>query len=374
MRLLVAAIALLCLVPCAAAQGKGGIQERWEQKSSEEREVLRRRFEQLKKLPPEAREVLEERARKLKNLEEELHDALPEQARREMEDLGPRERDALVREELKENLRAEGRRRRGKLPPERLAEIEDAPAHRRPLLVDRLLRDQRPVRVRDVERLGKELGKGSGELAGLKGLAREALEERALLWSRERIDRVVAQLGPPPGVSENEYRSWQGLAHREFFRRWRDHEPPQHYSRCDDKDAGFGLGPEMRRAWEQLHDLRRVAKPRMEDRLEYSELSRSERRARIQERVRERVLRFIGEQELLGPDEVERLRGLTGKDFERGVEEAIRSRERELGVPARSGDRDRGGRDKKRGWGRGSRHRRDEGNRDDEPDTPRRPR
>ena len=98
MRLALTALACSALLADASqAQGHDLVErnrERWEQKGSQERELLKSRFDQLKKLSDEERAALEGLARKIKDKKRTARASLPEDVRRRMDDLPPHEREA----------------------------------------------------------------------------------------------------------------------------------------------------------------------------------------------------------------------------------------------------------------------------------------
>ena len=347
---------------------------RWEKKDAKERAVLRERFAELKKLSPEEREGLETMARKLKKKKQTVRDGLPRDVRVRMAEMPRKERDDLFSAHFRDVLRHEGESIRPLLPEEVVAKIEREPPSRRAFSLDRHLRENRSIEERDVRRLGKELGRTEAQLRELEGLDPAVLEDRALTWNREHIDRCVAEKGVPPGMTEDEYALLRGKPHAEFYRRWRDLDPPPQYSSSKrrKRDRIKELAPEARERVKLLREAHQLTELTLEDRLRFSNLSEDERREAAGAFIRGRVLEFLEQNPLLGPEDMETLRNTHSRFEDKarrlldGVEREILGKSRDFhGPPGRRQERPGGRPDSPGGEGR------PEGA---GPETPRRPR
>ena len=154
------------------------------------------------------------------------------------------------------------------------------------------MRDHRPVTPKDLKLLGKKLGVDSGVLEGLDALPPAALEERALAWKREYVDLCIEKQGLPPGLSQEEYENLRSTPHVEFFRRWRELDPPPAYSDAKQrKRKKLGDLSEQGHALMQLlNQARKLTESTFEERFENAGLSDRDRRRALGARVRERLL------------------------------------------------------------------------------------
>lgn len=321
MRLALTALACSALLADASqAQDRDLVdrnRERWEQKDPQERELLKSRFDQLKKLSDEERAALEGLARKIKDKKRKARESLPEDVRRRMEDLPPHEREGIFHDHFRDTLRQKGSGVRRLLPEGALDEIEREAPSRRALRLDRLLRDHRPITPHDVKRLGKELGINARDLRELDSLAPGELEERALAWNRERIDRCVAEYGLPPGLGDAEYTQMRDLTHAEFFQRWRELDPPPPYSDAKKRrrDRVTKLTEKGRELLERLRQAHRLAEPTFEERFEHAELSEPERREAMGAVVRRRVIAYLETNGLVSVEDLKALRDTKDAHF-----------------------------------------------------------
>lgn len=395
-----AALVALCAAAGAlraTAQDLAASRARWEQKSEEERAVLRARFAELQKLAPDERRALEDLAQKLKQHEAAVEESLPEDVRAQLADLPPEERSGVFREHVQGVLRHRGEDVRARLPEELLKSIEaEKPLHR-PLRLEGILKHERPLGAREVRRLGESLGAPEEELRGLEDLGQAELEDRALSFHRAALDRAVQRLGPPPGLDAAGYAQLRRASHAEFFRRWRALDPPPAYdergeraepreparptqpsaptepsagSAASEPDGpGVRSAPSARRAPSApsapttpttpttigertpgrgteaqldarerarlLARLRRLTEPPLEERVAQAHLPESERREALSAAVEARVLAFIAEHDLFTPEEEALLRANSGPRFPEAARRLAAAKERRLREEAR---------------------------------------
>jgi hypothetical protein len=373
-----AAVALLVLAPAAVAAAQDAAapsaaaatadaapddaataRRRWDAKSPEERELLHRRFAELQALDDEERRALEDVARELKAREEEVRASLPGAVRARLDALPATERQRVFREHVRDLLRREGESVRERLPAGVLAELEALPPPRRPLRLERVIRGDRPMTPHAVRRIGEALGVARPELAELDGLGAAELEDRALRFQRERIDRQVRALGPPPGLDARGYAALAGLPHREFYRSWRALDPPEVYaeppgavdapdSAAGDPAAAGADDPRLAAEPDGLPERgeppfalarRRAAlvgqalallEPSIAERIELAELDPEARAGALVARARERCLAFVAEHGLLAPAEHAALCAEEGRAFERLAHRTLRAQRRAL--------------------------------------------
>ena len=284
------------------------------------------------------------RARKLKELEHRIESDLPAEARARLRDLDPWERRRVVHGEIRDALRDQGRRCRSRLPTEPLSEIASAPRCDRPVLIHQLRRDHARLRARDVKRLGRDIGKPEAELEALEGLPTERLTALALDWNRERIDRVVADHGPPPGVSSREFEAWRELDHEEFYRRWRDLEPPPPFGYSARSGSRSGFSSHMRSVSEHLRNLRELSEPTWEDRIDLAGAPPDEREQALMARGRKRVLDYLERSGFASPEELEGLRACQGRAFGEALEAFHGEQAERAGLECSRGRPSHGGR------------------------------
>ncbi len=123
------------------AKPRPNLKEKWKNLSPEERERLRKRFDEFSQLPPEKRKRLLDQSDRLKQVPEKLRPRVKEWADK---NFSPEERErlkALPEEQRRAELRKiadqrvarakqeslERIRKNGKLPPEKIQELEALP-------------------------------------------------------------------------------------------------------------------------------------------------------------------------------------------------------------------------------------------------------
>ncbi len=344
-----AALLLALGAGVASAQDLAQGRARWEQKSESEREVLRQRFAQLSELAPEERRALEQRAEKLKRREQAVQESLPEEERARLADLSSEERNGVLQEHLRGVLRREGEDARARMPAKLVETLEAEKPLKRPLRLDRILKPDRPLGLREVHRIGEALGAPPEELHGLEALDAAGLEDRVLRWQRAAIDRAVERLGPPPGLDREGYEALRGTSHQEFFRRWRALDPPEAYGEAPgrgqehapERAPGARPGsPPVRERVQQLMRLRQLAEPTLEERVAAARLPEAEREAALAGRIEERVLAFAAEHDLFTREELAELRAASGTAFPDAARRLASGKERHLRASAKRGAAD----------------------------------
>jgi peptidoglycan/xylan/chitin deacetylase (PgdA/CDA1 family) len=340
-----------------AAQDRGRhaeARERWSKKSAAERTELEQRFEKLQKLDAGQRRQLDERMVRLRESKRRTRDRLPPEMRRQLDSLGDAKREEIVTELAQEDASQRGRDLLDRMPVEWREKLERAaPAERGRLLHDFKKQNRGPNMERALERIGEELALSEAEVRRLKSLPPEQREAEFLKLSRRMTERRVERRGLPEWISEAEWKAWRELSPREFQER-------VHARRREAGASGFpgrpaeggdgrrpgGPGRERVAGQDGAERLQRLMRPDPQWRLDLKDLSPGERRAEVDRRVRERTLEFLEQNEgVVSPGELERLRGLTGRD----LGDAVRKRMRER---AAGGDRRPGGGKAPRGDGR----------------------
>jgi hypothetical protein len=230
---LLAVVVLAALPATAAAQRRGSDhsqqRERWMQMSEEERAVLRKRYEELKRMSPEVIEELTERARGLKHFENGLRKAPPPDLERRLRGRPRADCDREVRRYMRDRSSDFGRHMREKLPPELRERFEKASHEERIRILHELRHDpsHRDRFRRALQELGRELELTAEEQEEILALPWEARKERMMHLHRLFIVQEIEANGLPEGITAEEWASWKELSPREFLHRTRAFaEPP----------------------------------------------------------------------------------------------------------------------------------------------------
>lgn len=353
--------------------------ERWNELSPQERERLRQRFEEFRRLDPAQRAELEERMDRLRVLGQRAKEHLPDDLRRKLEGLPESERRELLREYLRTELENRGDRIREMLPNDVRERLEQAsPQERAQILGDLRRKWHEAEAPRVIEHLGRELDLAPEEIARLQSLPSKERADALLELRRKALERR----GPPPGVSREEWDRWSTLPTQDWIERWRylaprrndfDRDPdgpdldperrdfdPDHHrgprgawppgpppqGGRDGKPRGSSLDQAGagRLSFPARRELARALRPDPQWIVELGDLPEPERRAQIEQRMRERALNVLELAPEVERAELEHLRTLQGREFF----EALRGLAGELCGPHRrlegGGPRPGGGR------------------------------
>lgn len=335
------ALGLFGLLGPAAQAGAREAQtprERWERLSEEEREVMRHRYRELKAMDAEARDELLRQSQGVRQRRDQVEQGLPGPWRERLSELDPTSRRRVVRDHFFERAREMGHRFREQLPDDLLRALEGAdPVTRMRLL--RQFRDERRERGMDelLGRFATELTISPEEREAWAGLDPEARRHKIMELGRRFIAGRVEALGLPEWISAEDWEELQGQTDRVFLENWRRLDAGPEYRpeflpppRGEDggRAHGFGAGtgegppqgphggspgshPPPGRGTPQLPELR----PTVEDWLEFRDLPPEQRRERVAERVRARVLQRLEQLGVLSDEALEHLRGLRGPRF-----------------------------------------------------------
>lgn len=299
---------------------------RWVAMGETERARLRLRYEEFSRLDPAMKERLNRRARRLDELARRIYRALEDGARARLDGLGEAKRREILREMAAAEARAKGRRILERLAPEERRRLEGATEEERQAFFLEFAELQARRLDRAIERLGPTYFSET-ELERLRaiGAARERREAflrivkwRAVSW----MERHVEERGLPEGLSEERWRSMRELAPPDFWtayeRARRELDLPSPLERSEERPAAPRL-------------LRRAMMVDVERRVRLSALEPDERRRRLRELRRQRVLDVVEKHELLVGEDLERLRAATDEVFFDWVEErAMGFREAEV--------------------------------------------
>ncbi|MCE9592666.1 MAG: DUF3106 domain-containing protein [Planctomycetes bacterium] len=304
-----------------------GPRERWEHMPHDERAKFVERFEKFRTLPPEERAKLAERAERLEGLRDDLVEGLPPEVRERLEKLSPLERVDALREFMEQRLEARGRHVRGFLPRELRERIEGAPPEER----ERIVRDfcshtRRDQGQRMLREMAERLELPTEEVARIEALPDDQRFDAMMGLRRRMIERDVAEDGVPTWLDAKEWSELGKLPTSEFFERFHSLRRDRCGSDHDHCPGGRGFG--SRRA-ELPSPLRDALTPDPAWFDEAERLPEAERRAFLDEKLRERVLARLAEHpELLSPEALESLRAKQGTEFQSAVRDLARGKDR----------------------------------------------
>ena len=352
-------------------------EQRWKNKSEDERRVLLERYEQLRRLSPEDREALHQRARELADQRRDLESELDPGTRRNLDDLPPHERARILREHQVAERRRAGEELRESLDQGPREMVEDLVDHRggppRPFHEKRdELRGVLSDKV--VKRFG-ELGQLSPEEQQrlLKLPEPERIHE-TLVIKRNRILEGVTKTGLPEGVTDQQ---WQSMLEEpsvvRFLKLARKRGFDQHLGlgRLDKHEPGGRKGPggpdsergprggpegvpgrgpgggpgsldegrpgkesagSGRRGSEDtaqdkgFRELADLLRPTLDDRLATSELPFAERRRVMSDRLRQRAAAFLLDHAILSNEERQALKELEEEAYVEYLVELVHER------------------------------------------------
>jgi hypothetical protein len=366
-RALTFVVALLALAAPLAAQDRGreaDARARWGQKSAAERAELERRFEQLQKMDAAERRRLEERMSRLREWKRRAKDRLPAEMRTQIDRLAPAKREEIVTELAREDATQRGRDLRERMPAEVREKLERAsPGERERILRDYKKRNRGEHLERAIERLGEELSLSDQEVRRIKALPPEQREAELLALARRAAQHRIDRRGLPDWMTEAEWRELQQLPPREFQERMQAARRAAGvggglrglFREGDRRESEGRAGPARGRLTgsDRARKLAAAMRPDPSWRLELKDLTPAERRAEVERRVKQRLLEFLEQNEgVVTPEELERLRGLTGREIGDELRGKVRERAKDSDArqPGRPGPKKR---PEGRGDGRG---------------------
>lgn len=312
---------------------------RWAALTPEQRARAQERFEALRTLAPEERRAFLERARALQLEREQLRENLRDEGG--FGELPSDVQDEVVDEELRREARERALALRDVLSRRELRELEGAPWHSRPWLMERFCDDRRERASHAmIDKLAALEPERRGELVALRELPLEERCEGALAELRGHVERTTARAGKPPrGVTSEQWASWRELPDGRFleqlYRHARPSGPhafgPPRWRRGQDHEALLAaLSDEERQLAGLLAECEQRLVPTLEDRHELRHLSPSKRSDEMLERVRQRVLELLEANELMDAEELRALERERGEAFVQRVREWVRGRVHEF--------------------------------------------
>lgn len=302
----VAVLLVLTLAAFATQEGRGPrmdeMRQRWESLTPEQQKSLRERWERLQKMPDPERAALLDNARALAAVQQRIESKLTPEQRARWDALSVERKRELMRE----MFQGIGSRMRERLPPEMVERMRQAPPQERG-------RISSEAKKRLVETYVRERGLPEGVSAERWAQIQALPPEEFLAATREHFRKNMEHSGPPPGERrgpppEGERRGPGSEGERRG--------PPS------DKGPGWRWGPPSAEH-ERSHRLRDACHPQAGDLIDFADLDPQTRRARVQERVRERVLKLLADEQQIQAPELERLRALPLEEFQRELRKWI---------------------------------------------------
>ncbi len=271
--------------------------QRWEHLSQEDRARFRQRYERYQALSEDERRVLAERAERMRLAKERARAEMTPEVRAKLERLDPRKREAVLREIVENAVRERGARIREKMPEAWVKRLEQArPEERVRFLSELQQRDREKSTCEAIEKIGPKLGLPAAEIDRLKNLPGPERTAAVLDLGKKLAVKYVAESGLPPGLSEQEWQQWLALSPDDFFERVQHHRREHGW-----EGAGPRAGGESRRGDASKgppplpHELMEALRSTPDEVLQYGDLPAQERRQRLFEHRRDRVICVLRE-------------------------------------------------------------------------------
>jgi hypothetical protein len=270
---------------------------RWERLSPEDQARFRDRYERYRNLSEEERVALKARAERMHEAKERFRSEMAPELRAKLDKLPARERDRVLNELAVNAARERGARIREKLPESWLERLERARPEDRGRFLSDMQQQGREKSTREaIDRIGQKLGLPAAEVERLKALPGPDRTRAMLELGKTLSVKDVAQFGLPPGLTEEQWKKWSALPPHEFFealQRHRSEHGWRGFDRGRDGRTNAQKGPPS--AFRRVMDAQR---PRPEEVVQYAGLPEEERRQRLYEARRERVLAVLREERL----------------------------------------------------------------------------
>jgi hypothetical protein len=286
---------------------------RWERLSPEEKARLEKNYERYRSLTEEERRGLANRSRRLDDERERVSSELPPQTREKLQQLDPEKRREVMRDLVEGELRERGARIREKMPEAWVQRLEEArPEDRARFLAEFQRRARERVTLAAIDKIGRKLELPREETERLKALP-SAERAAGLLELKKRLSAKDAELyGLPAGITQAQWDEWQSLPPAEFFEVMQRY---RHEREIENRGAGAPGGA--------LRAIDEAMRPRPDDIVEMAQLAPGERRQKIFQLRRDRIVRIVREHNLLPPDKINQLEHLSEGQFLRALREFV---------------------------------------------------
>lgn len=296
------------------------VRQRWERLPPEEQARLREIYERYRSLSEDERRALIARSRRVSEEKERVRAQLSDEARANLQKLAPEKRREVLHDLVEGVARDRGARIREKMPEAWINRLDEArPEDRARYLADFQHQARERVARGAIDKIGRKLELSKDEVERLKALP-EPQRAASVLELRNRLStKDAAEFGLPPGVTQAQWNEWQALPPEEFFevmqRYRREHEWQQAERSGDPQTAP---SPERVRAYRALEEALR---PRALEFVQLADLSPAERRQRLAELRRARVMVVLRDNALAAPERLAELARLPEGEFVRALRE-----------------------------------------------------
>ena len=294
------------------------LRTRWESFSESERDLMRRRLGELKKLSAEKQRMVSERAKRLDQMARTIYRSLEPDVRARLDRLGPTKKRELLREIVVAETREFGARVLDRIPAEDRERLKTASDQDRVEYFVELRRHMGERIDGTIAKMAPELGFSQQEIERLSALPRDDARMQFLKMVKRRSENIVNTMGLPTGFPPERWEELKSFRPDEFYvamLRLRRQYPDLGLWRRGHMNGERKSIERLKQA--MMHDLD------AEERLELSTLSREERMEEMRNRRRERVVKVIREEQLLPPDKIERLESSPDKAFLKVVRELV---------------------------------------------------
>jgi hypothetical protein len=231
-----------------------------------------------------------------------------------------------MRDLVEGEVRERGARIREKMPEAWIERLERArPEDRARFLAEFQHKARERVTLAAIDKIGQKLGLPREETERLKALPSAERMTRLLELKKRMSERDAELYGLPNGMTQAQWDEWQALPPAQFFERM------QRYRHERELETHGGKGPRTG----ALRELGEAMRPRPDDVIDLAQLAPGERRQRIFQMRRDRILEVVREHQLLPPERIEQIRRLPEGAFVRALREYV---VRPLSARAETGD------------------------------------
>lgn len=297
--------------------------ERWERLGDEERAHLRERFERYQRMSLAERTELAERADTVARTERRILARLSPEERDRMGRLDDAQRRQILDELVEDELKAQGRRLRAKLPEEVRERLEAASWEERlRFFNDFKQKSRQRMSGMALDKLGRRLGYEPEAIQAMRRLPEQERLMKVLELQKLLQARSVEENGLPAGLTAERWGEMLELAPEDFYAEVMRIREAIGWRPID----GHGtepLDPELARRRIAAREVLVELRPRPTERLELAELPAPERRREIAIRRRARIQHVLEEHEVFAPDALAQLADVGDGEFFRRVRELV---------------------------------------------------
>lgn len=308
---------------------------RWERLSTDDQERFRARYERYRSLNEEQRRTLQARAERMREAKDRFRAEMSDEVRAKLQELEPKKRELVLNELVENMLRERGARIREKMPESWVERLERArPEERVRFLADIQQRAREKAARAAIDKIGQKLGLPAAEVERLKNLPGPERLASVLVLGKNLSVQDVTEFGLPPGVTEQQWNEWRALPPNEFFEVVQRHRREHGWRGRDHADGDRGdppKGPPL------PHRLIEALRSTPEEVLQYGDLPPAERRARLFEHRRERVISLLRDNRVVDETRLAEVAQMSETDLYKALRKAFPDRR---GAPRREPPRD----------------------------------